>query len=157
MGVHKFYPVLDEEGEAGLQSGWCGRLEGLSMEFDVRPSVRKGDKPSTKSEARLRKGQQVWCFTSIEGFALGGSMMDFHLGCSNQHNMFFLFWQWLSVTMSTKLGGVFGTTKDLGSAKIPIQAIAAAVLFPQSKDSPEVFQSYFDFDLNLNEKPSFSN
>ena len=50
-------------------------------------------------------------------------------------------WQWLSVTLSTKAGSVFGTTKDLGSTKIPLQAIAAAVLFPQNKDMPEVLHS----------------
>jgi hypothetical protein len=50
-------------------------------------------------------------------------------------------WQWLSVSLSTKAGVVFGSTKDLGTTKIPLQAIAAAVLFPQNKDSPEVFHS----------------
>jgi hypothetical protein len=53
--------------------------------------------------------------------------------------------QWLSVSLSTKVGGVFGTIKDLGSTKIRLQAIAAAVLFPESKESPEVPHSILSF------------
>ena len=61
VGVHKIFPVLDDEIDSGLPRGWCGSLEGLAMEFDVRPSVRKGNSSTTSAQDRLSKGQQVCC------------------------------------------------------------------------------------------------
>ena len=66
VGVHKVFPVLDEEVGTGLPHGWNGSLEGLNMEFDVRPSASKGDSTAASLQARLIKGQQVYSARKIE-------------------------------------------------------------------------------------------